>query len=89
MDQFCHTCAACGHDLGDQLAVDPRLGTAFCPDCFHNDNSADQAEPPFKLLERVETQSQGDTLLREVKQWLSKGPISAALCRIAQQANLV
>lgn len=75
MDRFCHTCAGCGHELGDQLAVDPRLGAAFCVDCFRQHSSADVGqgvEHHFKVLEPVESQSQGDRLMKEVKQWLSQ-----------------
>jgi hypothetical protein len=74
MDKFCHTCSGCGHELGDQLAVDPRLGAAFCVDCFEHSspNSGQSVEQHFKIIERVESQSQADKLMREVKQWLSQ-----------------
>ncbi len=34
LESFCDHCALCGKQLGDKLALDPRWGTAYCPDCF-------------------------------------------------------
>ncbi len=34
LESCCGHCALCGKQLGDKLALDPRWGTAYCPECF-------------------------------------------------------
>lgn len=69
IELYCHECSSCGTKLGDQLAVDPRLGMAFCVGCFEKSENVALADR-FHSADRVERQYQGENLLREVKQWM-------------------